>query len=138
MITKQDLKTLKDSVFPSSKILLEHLRVDHGLVPILEGLNTNDLLQNKINELTDELASLKSANPFYDINQQQVKKIQALFAGNEQKEKRIRVLYDEVSELTEEFNSLQVDYVELKRINQKLEQENSTLVGTVSYYIRGT
>lgn len=59
MITQQDLKILDRLCSPFSKILLEHLRVDHGYVPILEGLSKNDLLRNEVSELTSELKSLK-------------------------------------------------------------------------------
>ena len=80
MITKQDLEVLERLYTPLSKILLEHLREDHG----------------------------------YNSS------------------------IDQSNELVEEFYSLKVDYVELKRINQNLERENNFLMNIVSNRLEGT
>ncbi len=137
MITKQDLETLERLYTPLAKILLEHLRDDHGYTGILRGedprirdlLTGNYLLQDEVNhrtklvheseqrnkgqveiiqqqakgirELRNELTSLKSANPFYDVNQQQAN--------------RIRDLIDALDETTKEFVALKYDYEKLQK-----------------------
>ncbi len=77
MITKQDFETLERLYTPLGKILLKHLREDHG-----------------------------RGSPIV-LHQEQAKKIQDL--------------QDEVDETIREFNSLESDYTELAKLNQRLE-----------------
>jgi len=57
MITKQDLETLQRLYTPLSKILLEHLREDHGygIVPLESIRVANRQQANRIRDLMDAL-----------------------------------------------------------------------------------
>ncbi len=69
MITQQDLELLERLYTPLAKILLEHLRIDHGYTPGKKDslLDINKQQADRIRDLTDlvdeltiELKSLKS------------------------------------------------------------------------------
>ena len=57
MITQKNLETLERLYTPLSKILLEHLRVDHEYIPVSKfQLNAiNQQQANRIRDLTDAL-----------------------------------------------------------------------------------
>ena len=147
MITKQDLETLERLYTPLAKILLEHLREDHGYKgynPLIihqdqenrirDLLTANCLLQDEVNHRIKLVHESEQRNKGQmEIIQQQAKGIRELrneltslksasllCDGNQQQANRIRDLTDILDELTGEYKSMKADYKALLKINQHL------------------